>query len=33
MKISARNQIPGRITLIQPGAVNSTVKVDIGGRS
>lgn len=30
MKISARNQIPGRITTIQPGAVNGSVKVDIG---
>jgi molybdopterin-binding protein len=30
MKISARNQLPGRITAIQPGAVNGTVKVDIG---
>ncbi len=31
MKISARNQIPGTITAITPGAVNGTVKVDIGG--
>jgi molybdopterin-binding protein len=31
MKISARNQIPGSITAISPGAVNGTVKVDIGG--
>ncbi len=31
MKISARNQILGRITAITPGAVNGTVKVDIGG--
>jgi molybdopterin-binding protein len=31
MKISARNQLPGRIVGIQPGAVNGTVKVDIGG--
>lgn len=31
MKISARNQIPGTVTAITPGAVNGTVKVDIGG--
>ena len=31
MKISARNQLPGRIVAIAPGAVNGTVKVDIGG--
>lgn len=31
MKISARNQIVGTITAILPGAVNGTVKVDIGG--
>jgi molybdopterin-binding protein len=31
MKISARNQLPGRVTKITPGAVNGTVKVDIGG--
>lgn len=30
MKISARNQIPGRVTAIQPGAVNGSIKVDIG---
>lgn len=30
MKISARNQIAGRVTAIQPGAVNGSVKVDIG---
>ncbi len=32
MKISARNQIPGRVVQIVPGAVNASVKVDIGGR-
>lgn len=31
MKISARNQISGRVTSITPGAVNGSVKVDIGG--
>ncbi|WP_371420259.1 molybdopterin-binding protein [Tardiphaga sp.] len=30
MKISARNQLPGKVTAIQPGAVNGSVKVDIG---
>lgn len=31
MKLSARNQIPGTVIEIHLGAVNSTVKVDIGG--
>ena len=31
MKISARNQIKGTVIRITPGAVNGTVKVDIGG--
>ena len=31
MKLSARNQISGTIIAITPGAVNGTVKVDIGG--
>lgn len=31
MKISARNQFLGTITDINPGAVNGTIKVDIGG--
>jgi molybdopterin-binding protein len=31
MKISARNQLKGTILAITPGAVNGTVKVDIGG--
>jgi len=30
MKLSARNQISGRVLSITPGAVNGTVKVDIG---
>lgn len=31
MKLSARNQLSGTVTAIVPGAVNGTVKVDIGG--
>lgn len=31
MKISARNQISGTVQSVIPGAVNATVKVDIGG--
>ena len=30
MKISARNQIPGTVLAVTPGAVNGAVKVDIG---
>ncbi len=30
MKISARNQIAGRLVAVHPGSVNGTVKVDIG---
>lgn len=30
MKLSARNQIPGTVVAITPGAVNGSVKVDIG---
>lgn len=32
MKLSARNQLPGTVVSITPGAVNCTVKVDIGGH-
>ncbi|WP_157219001.1 TOBE domain-containing protein [Flavisphingomonas formosensis] len=31
MKISARNQIQGTVVAVTPGAVNGTIKVDIGG--
>jgi molybdopterin-binding protein len=31
MKISARNQLPGTVTAITPGAVNGQIKVEIGG--
>jgi molybdopterin-binding protein len=31
MKISARNQLKGKITAIQEGAVNGIVSLDIGG--
>ncbi|HWL46722.1 MAG TPA: TOBE domain-containing protein [Sphingomonadaceae bacterium] len=31
MKLSARNQIRGTVVSVTPGAVNATVKVDIGG--
>ncbi|MBO9499769.1 MAG: TOBE domain-containing protein [Novosphingobium sp.] len=31
MKISARNQLAGTVVSVTPGAVNGTVKVDIGG--
>lgn len=31
MKISARNQIKGKVLSIEKGSVNAIVKIDIGG--
>ena len=31
MKISARNQIKGTVTAVTDGAVNGSIKIDIGG--
>lgn len=31
MKISARNQLKGKVVKVQKGAVNSVVVIDIGG--
>ena len=31
MKLSARNQLKGTVVKIEKGAVNSTVRIDVGG--
>lgn len=31
MKLSARNQLPGRIAAIELGAVEALIKIDLGG--
>jgi molybdate transport system regulatory protein len=33
VRLSARNQLPGKVASVVPGAVNSEVIVDIGGES
>ena len=33
MKISARNQIPGKVTAVTKGATTAHVKIDIGGTT
>ncbi|WP_448203624.1 TOBE domain-containing protein [Azospirillum sp. sgz302134] len=31
MKISARNQLKGTVTLVEPGPISAKVKIDLGG--
>ena len=31
MKLSARNKLPGTVVGLERGAVNSTVRIDLGG--
>lgn len=33
MKVSARNQLKGKIVELEKGAVNALVKIDIGGSN
>ena len=33
MKLSTRNQLPGKVTAVKLGGVMSEIKVDIGGQT